>query len=1192
MRNLITILLLSVLLFSSCKTKETLFQPISSDHSGIHFNNQIAETDSMNVLDISNIYNGGGVGIGDFNKDGLEDVYFTGNEVSNKLYLNKGNFKFKDITDEASVTGSGRWSRGVTIIDINNDGWPDIYISETIKSAANERKNILYINQGLNKNGVPHFKDMAEAYGLADTSYSTMAAFFDYDNDGDLDMYLVVNEITDPRTPNIFHPLNRDSTYSNAGKLYRNDWDSSLLHPVFSDVSKQTGINADGYGHSVAITDINRDGWKDIYVTNDYLPNDLLWINNHDGTFTEHLSDYFKHSSYNSMGCDINDINNDGLMDVITLDMNPQDNYRKKMMLKANSYQTYQNSDMFGYNYQYVRNTLQLNQGPRVLQNDSLGAPVFSEIAFYAGVAETDWSWTPLLADFDNDGNRDLIVTNGFPRDVTDNDFIMYRNKAFSVSSKSQMLNQIPAIKIHNYAFKNNADLTFSDVSENWGINSPTFSSGAAYVDLDNDGDLDFVVNNINDEASMYKNQDREQNKANSHYLDIKLSGDKLNKSGLGAWVEIHYDHGKKQVWENTPYRGYLSTVQNIAHFGLGNINSIDSIIVKWQNGKMQVLQQVKADQMLIIDIVKAQSAFINSQEVFATNTLFKEITDSVNIHFTHKQNDFIDFNIQKLLPHKLSEYGPSIAVGDVDGNGLDDMIVGGASFNSAQLFLQQTNNHFLQAALLQTGSETAKQNEDMGLLLFDADNDGDLDLYIASGGYKNASNSVNYKDEFYVNNGKGNFTVDSMAIPPNLTSKSCVRAIDFDKDGDLDLFIAGRLDPWNYPKPVSSFIYRNDSKDGHIKFTDVTNEAARELKNIGLVCDAVFTDFDNDGWPDLILAGEWMPVTFFKNNKGIYKNISSSSGINDQVGWWNTIVPGDFDNDGDIDYVIGNTGQNTLYKASDQYPVSIYAKDFDNNGSYDAFPTLYLPTTQLNQTKKEYPAQTRDDAVKQMIGMRSKFQNYKLYADATIDQLFTKEQLKGALSLKANNLKSSYIRNDRNNKFSLQQLPAMAQISVLNGMVADDFDGDGNLDVLINGNDYGTEVSVGRYDALNGLLLKGNGNGSFTTLAILESGIYIPGNGKALVKLRNAGNKYLIAASQNRGPLKIFELKANNKTMSLQPDDISAEIKYKNGKVQKQEFYYGCSFLSQPARFLKLNNNITTVTIYNSKGQLRKINF
>jgi FG-GAP-like repeat len=606
----------------------------------------------------------------------------------------------------------------------------------------------------------------------------------------------------------------------------------------------------------------------------------------------------------------------------------------------------------------------------------------------------------------------------------------------------------------------------------------------------------------------------------------------------------------------------------------------------------MQLLQHIAADQLLKVNISDAQTGYSDTKDVFAKNNLFKEVTDAVNIHFNQPEKDFIDFNIQKLLPHKFSEYGPALAAGDIDGNGLDDIICGGSFSYSAQLFLQQPNHTFIQSALMPGADMTTKKQDDTGLLLFDADGDGDLDLYIASGGYENQSNAPSYQDRLYVNDGKGHYVYDSLSLPVNYTSKFCVRAVDYDKDGDLDIFVSGRVDPWNYPRPVSSFIYRNDSKPGHLKFTDVTSEVAKDLKNIGLVCDAIFTDFDNDGWPDLVLAGEWMPITFLKNDKGVFKNISAGTGIKNEIGWWNTIVAGDFDNDGDIDYVAGNMGQNSFYRASDKYPVSIYAKDFDNNGSYDAFPTLWLPASQTDQNKKEFPAQTRDDIVKQMIGMRSKFQNYKSYATAGIDQLLTKEQLKDALILRANNFKSCYLRNDGNNKFTLLPLPAQAQFSVLNGMIADDFDGDGNLDVLINGNDYGTEVSVGRYDALNGLLLKGDGKGGFRPQSILESGIYIPGNGKALVNLKSSDGKYLVAASQNRGPLKVFELKKKTSIISLQPDDASALVSYKNGSSRKQEFYYGSSFLSQSSRFIHIDNSVLSVTIYNSKGGSRKINF
>jgi hypothetical protein len=827
-----------------------------------------------------------------------------------------------------------------------------------------------------------------------------------------------------------------------------------------------------------------------------------------------------------------------------------------------------------------------------VHQNDSIGAPIFSEIGFLSGIAETDWSWTPLLVDFDNDGHRDLIVTNGFPKDVTDHDFITYRNKAYSFASKTQLLVEIPEVKIHNYAFKNNADLTFSDVTTDWGLKMPTFSNGAAYADLDNDGDLDLVVNNINDEASIYQNKERQINKENTHFLQVVLEGDALNKNGLGAFITMYYDKGQKQVWENTPYRGYLSTVQNIAQFGLGKINTIDSIKVEWPSGQLQLIKNVKVDEKLTIQWDAASPLMNRGAEVFATNSLFKEITDSLQVHYTHEQEDFIDFNIQKLLPHKFSEYGPAIAVGDINGDGIEDMILGGASHYSAQIFQQQANGSFKQSSLLSNTTYAGKSSSDQGLLLLDVDGDTDLDLYITAGGYEFKTNDKNYQDQLYINNGKGAFTKDTTAIPLNTTSKLCVRAVDYDKDGDLDLFVSGRVDPWNYPKPVSSFIYRNDSKEGKVKYTDVTTSVAKDLNNIGLVCDALFTDFDNDGWPDLILTGEWMPITFLKNEKGTFKNVTSTTGINNQVGLWNTITAGDFDNDGDMDYVVGNTGRNSFYRASDIYPISIYAKDFDNNGSYDAFPTLYLPTSHTNEVKKEYPAQTRDDIVKQMIGMRAKFQNYKTFATATKDQLLSKEQLAVAQVVKANNLSSSYIQNKGAGKFEMTALPIQAQFSVLNGMQVDDYDGDGNLDLLMNGNDYGTEVSVGRYDALNGLLLKGNGKGQFTALSILESGIFIPGNGKALVKIRGAKGQYLMAASQNRGPLKIYTLKKPTLLLPVQPNDASAIIEYANGQKRKEEFYYGNSFLSQSARFISYNEKVKMITIIDQKGQTRKNNY
>ncbi len=1182
----------TVCIFSlnACSSRNTLFTEVGSGKSGIRFSNDIIENDTLNPLDVTNIYNGGGIAVGDFNNDGLEDLYFTGNTVGNKLYLNKGNFEFEDITNAAGVTGQGKWCRGADVIDINNDGLQDLYVCASFKKKGDDRRNLLYVNQGNDKDHIPHFKEMAKEYGLDDSSHSTQAAFFDYDNDGDLDVYIVVNEVNTKVFPDNFHPVLKDRLNPSTGKLFRNDWDKSLDHPVYTDVSKQAGIETEGYGHSVNITDINADGWKDIYVTNDFISNDLLWINNHDGTFSEQLSTYFKHTSANAMGNDIVDINNDGLADVVALDMDPEDNYRKKMMLNALSYQRYQNSDRFNYNYQYVRNTLQLNQGPRVGSNDSICVPVFSEIGFFAGIAETDWSWTPLVTDFDNDGNRDIIVTNGYPKDLTDHDFINYRNQATNLATKSQILSQIPEVKLHNYAFKNNGDLTFSDMTENWGMDIPTFSNGAVYADLDNDGDMDVVVSNINSEASVYENNEMQQFKDSIHYIKIQFAGDSLNKNGLGAFAFVYYNHGKMQYWENTPYRGYLSSVDSRANFGLGKTSVVDSIIIKWPNGKMQALQNVKADQLLKVNIADAKLSYSFAHDILATNSFFRDVTDSVNIHYVHKEKDFVDFNIQKLLPHKFSQFGPALSAGDIDNNGLDDIICGGSNSYSAQIFLQQNDGQFKQKTLTADTGFNKKKSQDLGLLLFDADGDKDLDLYIAGGGYMSGPNTAPYQDKFYLNDGKGNFKEDTTALPKNLTSKFCVRAVDYDKDGDLDLFVSGRVDPWNYPKPVSSFIFRNDTHNGTVQFTDVTASVAKDLVNIGMVCDGTFTDFDNDGWPDLVLAGEWMPVTFLKNDKGIFKNVSSTSGINNQVGWWNTIASGDFDNDGDIDYIAGNLGENSFYKASDQYPVSVYAKDFDNNGNFDALTSLYLPTSMTDHTKREFPAYGRSDLINQMIGMRSTFQSYKSYATATMDSVVTADMRKDAVIYHANNLKSCYIRNDGNGKFTMQPLPAQAQFSMLCGIVAEDVDGDGNLDAVISGNDYGTEVATGRYDALNGLVLKGDGKGNFTPLTILQSGLYIPGDGKALVKFRNNKGNCLLAAGQNRGPLKVFKLKTNVQCIPLQPNDVSAIITYKNGGTQKQECYYGNSFLSQSARFINAGSNVASVTIFDSKGQQRKI--
>ena len=1181
MKQIRVIFFLPLVLLFACKNKSVLFKKINAGHSGIHFNNTITETDSLNPMNVVNIYNGGGVGVGDFNNDGLQDIYFTGNMVPSKLYLNKGHFKFEDITDKAGTEGMGRWARGVAVIDINNDGLSDIYICNTISDDPMKRRNILYVNQGNDKQGIPHFKDMAASYGLNVQELSTMANFFDYDNDGDLDMYLTVNEASSVDENKFGKNLN-DTIKANKGgkgKLYQNTTDTILKHPVFKDVSASAGIMLDGFGHGATVADINLDGWKDIYVSNDFISDNILYINNHNGTFTDRSKEYFKHTSFNAMGQDIIDINNDGLSDVVELDMNPKDNYRKKMMLPKSNYNTFQNFDVYGKQYQYIRNTLQINQGPRMLENDSAGAPIFSEIGFMSGVAQTDWSWTPLVQDFDNDGYRDMIVTNGFPKDVTDHDFIVYRQDAIIRESPLKMLNKIPQIKLANYAFKNKDGIMFNDVTTNWGLSTPCFSNGAAYADLDNDGDLDMVVNNINDEAFLYENTLRNKEDSNSHFLQIKCTGTRQNINGIGTWIDIFYNGKEHQAFENTAYRGYLSTNQNIAHFGLGTTTVVDSIVIRWPQGQKQTILNVKADQLLNVTISNAKENYEWQPYKITTPPLFKEITTSANLHFEYKDRDFIDFNIQSTMP--------ALAVADVDGNGLDDMVVAGNSFAEPKIFLQQTNGKFIQQELSGRVNEMQqKTSNDEGSLLFDANGDGYPDLYIVCGGYNFEHNSPYYQDRLYINNGKGVFTKDETALPANYTSKLCVKAMDYNGDGKLDLFVSGRVDPSKYPKPVSSFIFKNDSQNGKAKFTDVTNEVAPELKDIGMICDALFTDFDNDNQVDLILTGEWMPVTFFKNNNGKFKNSSSASGVNNKPGWWNSIVAGDFRHTGLTDYIVGNIGLNTLYQASDEHPVFITAKDFDKTGGYVPVTSLFLPNTKNEM--QEFPSTGRDEILERIPSLRKRYNTYKPFAMAAVSEIFPAAAMKDAQRLKATMLQSCYLRNEGNGHFTMIPLPKEAQVSAINGMVTDDFDGDGNLDVLINGNDYGMEVSIGRLDALNGLLLKGDGTGNFSPLSILQSGIYIPGNGKALVKLTDTKNNYMVAASQYQGYLKLFALNKKMQIVKIKADDISAVITFKNGSIRKEEFYYGSSFLSQSARFISINKNVSGIKMRNSKGVIR----
>ncbi len=1185
------LLLLVPFAFSCSKKTDTVFSKLPADETGIQFSNRITENDTMNIVSFEYIYNGGGVAIGDFNADGKPDVYFTGNQVPNKLYLNEGldaknKLKFKDVTAEARVSGEGRWCNGVSVVDINNDGLPDIYVSASVKKVASQRANMLYVNQGVGRNGVPSFKEMAADYGIADTTHTTNSVFFDYDNDGDLDLYILVNQMEDINVPNMYREALKDGSSKRTHRLYRNDWDETRKHAYFTNVSKEEGILVEGFGLGVNITDINQDGWKDIYVTNDFLTNDLLYINQHkDGRhtgFTEQAASYFKHTSYSAMGNEVADINNDGLVDIIALDMMPFTNKRKKMMTMANNYQTFQNNDRFHYVYQYPRNTLQVNQG----KDPVTGKPIFSEVGLLSGVAQTDWSWTPMVVDFDNDGLRDIIITNGFPKDITDLDFMAYRQSVSHLASASFLSDYIPSVKIQNFAYHNKGNFQFEDVTKKWGMAEPSFSNGAAYADLDNDGDLDYIVNNIDDSASVYQNNSIQLKPQESNYLRVSFKGNTPNLMGLGAWVEIEYDNGKKQVYEHTPYRGYLSSVEPVAHFGLGKIQKIDQLKITWQSGKTQILKNIKTNQVLNL---KESDASVHPAEAKASQpVLFTDISTQLQVPYKHEEEDYIDFNVQKLLPHKLSQYGPAIAVGDVNGDGLEDMFVGGSKFHKGRFLIQNKDGKFKVQDWLPGEEGFKKPQEDAGVLLFDADNDKDLDLYIVSGSYEFKPNAPELQDRLYINDGKGHFTLNTEALPAFLKSGSCIKAADFDHDGDLDLFVGGRVEPNAYPKPVSSYVLRNDSRNGQTKFTNVTASLAAGLQNIGLVCDAVWSDYDNDGWPDLVLVGEWMPVTIFKNNKGKLEPLPKNEGLAAKIGWWTSITSGDFDNDGDIDYIAGNLGLNTLMQASDTQPVGIYAKDFNNDGFYDAIPTVYFPDDE--GIPKEFPYNTRDDLAKQFIQTRQRFQNYMKFSEATIDKILKPEEMKDALVLKANWMKSSYIENKGNGKFEVRELPIQAQFAPLNGMVTGDFDQDGNLDVLIAGNDYGTEVLVGKHDALNGLMLKGDGKGNFTAVLPEKSGYCVTGDAKGLVRLKNAKGELLLVASQNRDNLKFFSSKNLVRTIDLLPSETAALLTLKNGKVRKEEAAYGSSFLSQSSRSVIIPSDVSQVEILDNSGKKRAI--
>jgi len=1081
---LLLIPVLSVL-FSTCTNskrdinpKELIggFELLSSEKTGIDFNNSITESKYFNHFFYGQIYIGSGVAIGDLNNDGLLDIFFAGSQVADKLYLNKGDFQFEDITRISKISKNPGWSWGVTMADVNADGFLDIYLSRNGNSLdINKRRNLLFIN-----NQDLTFTESAITYGLADIGFSTQAAFFDMDNDGDLDMYQV-NQPADKKIMLINEIPAKDYEYF-KDRIYRND------NGKFKDVSDAAGISRDfGYGLSVSASDFNNDGWTDLYIANDYAEPDFMYYNNGDGTFRNVINEELKHITQLSMGTDTGDINNDGLIDLITTDMTPEDHYRSKTNMASMSEERFNTLFNAGAHRQYMANSLQVNTG--------LGS--FSDIANIAGISNTDWSWASLLVDLDNDGWKDIMISNGIKKDVDNNDYLSVLkdlNKNTTAERLFELSKNSPSQPVSNYIFRNKGNFQFEKVAEKWGFDTPSFSSGLAYGDLDNDGDLDVVVNNMEQNAFVY------ENKANGNFLKINLEGSSKNKFGIGVKAIIYYN-GKMQIAENNVTRGFLSSVAHGLFFGLGKETFIERVEVIWPDGKVNVFKNIKANNTFTAKYLKAKTI---SKKEKKGKTLFSSINaPDIGITYVHKENEFDDFAEEILLPHKLSTNGPFSAVADVNGDGLEDFFIGGAAEHRGVLYLQNKNGKFDKSQSQPWDKD--KSSEDLGILFLDADGDSDLDLYVTSGGSEFKQGDKRLKDRLYINDGNGNFSKDSKAIPNIYESTQCIKASDIDADGDLDLFLGTRLIAGKYAFPASSYLLINDKGI----FKKAANKIAPDLQNIGMVTDAVFTDIDTDGDHDLILVGEWMEIKILENKKGIFKDNSKKFGIKDDSrGIWWSITANDIDNDGDDDYILGNLGRNNKFKATKEHPFKVYANDFDNNGTNDVILAKYY--------KGDYvPMRGKECTTQQMPYVSEKFKNYHSFATSTLIDILPKEKVKDAVVYEINNFESIILINE-DGILKRQVLPIQAQVSPIKGSIVNDFNADGYKDILVIGNHYGVEVETTRYDAGFGSLLLGDGQNNFKFLPPTSSGLHIPKDSRSVHQIKINKKNTLIITNNN----------------------------------------------------------------------------
>ncbi|TRO67142.1 VCBS repeat-containing protein [Christiangramia sabulilitoris] len=1088
LNSLLLFLIFIVLQSCSSGSNETVdnqkhFIRLNPEKTGIHFKNTLRENDSLNYFSYSYLYMGGGLAAGDINNDGLTDLFFTGNMEPNRLYLNKGNLEFEDISEKAGVSGDNRWFTGVSMADVNGDGFLDIYVSASGKFGP--RENLLYIN---NTDGT--FSEKASEYGVADEGHSVQSTFFDYDLDGDLDLYVANYPPTNFDAPNHFYLFKMQNVKDiETDNLYRND------QGKFTKVTNDAGLRSFGLTLSATVGDLNEDGWPDIYVSNDFSTPDYMYLNNQDGTFSEVLKEATQQTSFYGMGVDIADYNNDGLLDILQMDMAAKDNRRAKANMASMNPQLFWSTINAGFHYQYMYNALQTNAG-----NLKGETPFFSNTANLAGVQATDWSWAPLFVDLDNDGWKDIYISNGTRREINNKD---YFNKLKNDPAKNNDLLEksleIPSERVDNFVYRNQGDMTFERVNEQWGLTYEGFSNGAVYADLDNDGDLEIIVNNIDDEATVFENKNPDDN----NYLKIDFRGPDNNKFGIGT--RVYLKNGEQtQLQELNLTRGFQSSVAPQVHFGLGKDQTIGELKVVWPDRRVEILKDISVNQTLTLDYKnsKTETSLVpeNPEE-----KLFTTINaDSLDLEYQHIENRYDDFQNEILLPHKTSMFGPGMAKGDLNGDGLEDLFIGAATQYHPGIFFQ-TKNGFQKKEFRDIQED--RLYEDLGALIFDADNDGDNDLYVVSGGNEFDKNSKALQDRLYINE-NGDFKRSVSALPEMLTSGSRVYANDFDNDGDLDLFVGGRLVPGSYPAPANSYILENNSKNGQVSFKDVTQDIAPDLSELGMVTSATWTDFDNDGWTDLVVAGEWMPIKVFKNNNGGFIDISKQLGLADTTGWWFSIREGDFDNDGDMDFIAGNLGLNYKYKASEKGSFDIYYYDFDGNSIND------IVLSYFNDGEK-FPVRGRECSSQQMPGIKNKFKDYNSFANASLEDIYTTDYLENALHYQVKSFASIYIEN-REDGFKIHQLPVEAQISNINQILVEDFDEDGNLDALIAGNLFASEVETPRADAGIGLLLKGNGKGQFQAVQARESGFFVPGDVKDMIRLKTAHGDYIISAKNN----------------------------------------------------------------------------